>query len=140
MLNVLIVIVVLAAIVLILLGIDALWKVFVTAGKPGWAVLVPGYNEFTMARIAKKPNWLVGLFTFLGIASFASYVVAQILKQPIYDVISTAAGILLFGFSIYIVVGMSRQFRGVTKTFWVFYILLPFLCLIELKKLKYKTK
>ena len=32
----------------------AMWKVFVKAGKPGWAALIPIYNIHIMCEIAEK--------------------------------------------------------------------------------------
>jgi hypothetical protein len=37
--------------------IVAMWKVFVKAGQPGWAILVPIYNAYVMLKIAGKPGW-----------------------------------------------------------------------------------
>ncbi len=37
------------------------WKIFVKAGKPGWAILVPIYNIIVMLQIVKKPLWWIVL-------------------------------------------------------------------------------
>jgi hypothetical protein len=47
-------VVMLAVSVLIVAGV---WKVFVKAGEPGWAVLVPIYNMVVLLKIAGKPLW-----------------------------------------------------------------------------------
>jgi len=39
------------------LVIAAMWKVFVKAGKPGWAALIPIYNIIVLLEIAGKPLW-----------------------------------------------------------------------------------
>ena len=46
-------------IVLILyaLMIIAGWKVFVKAGKPGWAIIIPIYNVIVLCQVAGKPGW-----------------------------------------------------------------------------------
>jgi hypothetical protein len=44
----------LAIVVLVIAG---LWKVFVKAGEPGWAALVPIYNLVVLLKIAGKPLW-----------------------------------------------------------------------------------
>ena len=54
------------AYVVIMLAISALivvsyWKLFVKAGKPGWAAIVPIYNFIVMCEIAEKPWWYVFL-------------------------------------------------------------------------------
>jgi len=33
------------------------WKVFVKAGKPGWACLIPIYNIVVMLQIVGRPLW-----------------------------------------------------------------------------------
>ncbi|NOZ34944.1 MAG: hypothetical protein GXO80_06565 [Chlorobi bacterium] len=42
--------------------IAALWKVFVKAGKPGWAAIVPIYNLIVLIEITGKPLWWFILF------------------------------------------------------------------------------
>ena len=43
--------------------IAACWKVFIKAGHPGWAAIVPIYNIIVLLQIANKPIWwIVGLF------------------------------------------------------------------------------
>ncbi len=44
----------LAIMVLLLMG---MWKVFVKAGEPGWAVFVPIYNIIVLLKIAGRPAW-----------------------------------------------------------------------------------
>jgi hypothetical protein len=39
-----------------LLVIVAQWKVFVKAGQPGWAAIIPIYNIYIMTKIGGKPG------------------------------------------------------------------------------------
>jgi hypothetical protein len=41
----------------VLLIVISLWKIFVKAGKPGWAAIVPIYNMIVILEIAGKPIW-----------------------------------------------------------------------------------
>jgi hypothetical protein len=43
--------------VVILLIVISMWKIFVKAGKPGWAAIVPIYNLIVILEIAGKPIW-----------------------------------------------------------------------------------
>lgn len=43
--------------VVIVLLIVSLWKVFVKAGQPGWAAIIPLYNWYILVKIASKPWW-----------------------------------------------------------------------------------
>ena len=67
------------AYVVIMLTISALivvsyWKIFVKAGKPGWAAIVPIYNFIVMSEIAEKPWWYV-LLLCVPIANIYAMVV-----------------------------------------------------------------
>jgi len=42
---------------IITLVIVSYWKVFVKAGKPGWASLIPFYNFYVLLEIVSKPGW-----------------------------------------------------------------------------------
>jgi hypothetical protein len=46
----------LAVIVLVIAG---LWKVFVKAGQPGWAAIVPIYNYYILLQIVGRPAWWI---------------------------------------------------------------------------------
>ena len=41
--------------------IAGLWKVFVKAGKPGWAAIVPIYNIIVLLEITGRPLWWIVL-------------------------------------------------------------------------------
>ncbi len=47
------------------------WKLFVKAGEPGWASLVPIYNAVVLMQISGKPGWWV----ILMFVPFANIVV-----------------------------------------------------------------
>jgi len=46
----------LAVLVAIIVG---LWKVFVKAGKPGWASIIPIYNVIVLLEICGRPLWWI---------------------------------------------------------------------------------
>jgi len=43
------------------LSLIGTWKIFVKAGKPGWASLIPIYNTIVMLDIVGRPLWWVVL-------------------------------------------------------------------------------
>lgn len=47
---------------LVLLLVASMWKIFVKAGEPGWAAIVPIYNIIVLLKIAGKPAWWLILF------------------------------------------------------------------------------
>ncbi len=54
---------------LIVFMIVAAWKVFVKAGQPGWACLVPIYNAYVWIKIAGRPGWWLVLL-LIPVVSF----------------------------------------------------------------------
>lgn len=49
--------------------IVAMWKVFVKAGKPGWACIVPFYSQYCMFDMAFGNGWLF-LLSFVPCVNF----------------------------------------------------------------------
>ena len=62
----------------VVLAIVGLWKVFVKAGKPGWASLIPVYNMWVLAEIGGKPGWW-GLAPLLAAIPFVGWIPALII-------------------------------------------------------------
>ena len=56
----------LAVMVLVIAG---MWKVFVKAGKPGWACLIPIYNMIVLLEIAGKELWWI-ILLFIPVVNF----------------------------------------------------------------------
>jgi hypothetical protein len=78
----------LVIVVLAVLSIIGMWKMFVKAGKPGWAALLPIYNTYILLQIAGKPAWwllflllsfipLLGFFIALGFSVVVGIEVAK---------------------------------------------------------------
>ncbi|MET0779736.1 MAG: DUF5684 domain-containing protein [Candidatus Saccharimonadales bacterium] len=63
--------------VIAVIALVSLWKIFVKAGQPGWAAIVPIYNYLVLLRIVGRPWWwilimLVGVIPVVGwIVTFA---------------------------------------------------------------------
>jgi len=47
------------------------WKMFVKAGKPGWAAIVPIYHTIVLLEIVGKPIWWI-VFFFIPIVSLVN--------------------------------------------------------------------
>ena len=78
----------LAVIVLI---VAALWKIFVKAGEPGWAAIVPIYNVLVMLKIAGKPMWWVVLMFI----PFVNFIVAIIMMISFAQAFNKGTGFAL---------------------------------------------
>ena len=82
-----------------LVEIISQWKVFIKAGQPGWASIIPIYNAYIMLKIGGKPWWWLLMFLI-----------------PIVNII----------FAIWMVNMVSKSF-GKDEGFTVGLLLLPFI-------------
>lgn len=48
----------LVALVICVIALVAMWKIFVKADEPGWAAIVPFYNNYVLFKIAMGNGWL----------------------------------------------------------------------------------
>jgi hypothetical protein len=100
----------LALVVVMLAG---MWKVFVKAGKPGWAAIIPIYNIVVLLEIVGKPIWWVVLMLIPCVNIVVMILVCIELakcfkKDPIYGV-----GLALLGFIFWPILGFgSAEFQG----------------------------
>jgi hypothetical protein len=44
------------------LMIVSMWKLYVKAGQPGWAAIIPIYNIWVLLKIVGRPEWWIILF------------------------------------------------------------------------------
>jgi hypothetical protein len=51
------------------LAIIGLWKTFHKAGLPGWAAIIPFYNEYNVVKMSNRPIWF--FWAMLGCSLFA---------------------------------------------------------------------
>ena len=77
---------------IILFAVTVGWKVYVKAGRKGWKVIIPYYNEWVFYEMSGKPGWwmLVGFLTMLNTIHLTAsngkvyYSVAVLLSLPSY--------------------------------------------------------
>jgi len=98
---------------LVVFIIAALWKVFVKAGQPGWAAIIPIYNIYIMTKIGGKP----GYWTLLCLIPIVNY----IFSIWLYNMISKSfgkdegftVGLVLLGFVFWPILGFgSAKYQG----------------------------
>ena len=93
--------------IIAVVAIVAMWKIFVKAGEPGWAAIIPLYNTYTLVKIAGLNPLLFLLFLvpFVNVV-FAIYVMIKIGEafgktvgwSVIFLVILSFIGMLMLGF------------------------------------------
>ena len=70
-----------------------MWKIFVKAGKPGWAALVPFYNTLTILEFLGRPWW----WLLLMLIPFANIVISIIVVFDYTKAFGKSTG---FGFGL----------------------------------------
>jgi hypothetical protein len=63
--------------VLAVIGIVAGWKLFVKAGQPGWAVIIPIYNIIVFLKIVNRPVWWI-ILMFIPIVNIVILIILAI--------------------------------------------------------------
>lgn len=80
--------------VIAIVCIVSVWRLFTKAGKPGWAAIVPVYNQIVMLQVAGRPVWWVLLMMFVPIFQVWVAIVAAIDFAKSYGK-STGFGVLV---------------------------------------------
>ena len=95
----------LALSVLVIVG---MWKIFVKAGDPGWAAIIPIYNVDIICKITAKPIWWLLL---LVLCPFVNLIVAILLTLALAKSFGKgtgfAIGMILLPFVFYPILGFS---------------------------------
>jgi len=87
--------------------IASIWKVFVKAGHPGWAAIVPIYNIYILLKIAGKPGWWLLLF-FIPLVSIVIAILVSIeIAKAFGKSAGFGVGLALLGFVFYPILGFG---------------------------------
>ena len=91
--------------------VAARWTVFVKAGQPGWAALIPIYGQIVLARVAGRSGWLgllllVPVLNLLALFVLSMSIARRFGRGPLFGLGLTFAGpiflpVLAFGGSRY---------------------------------------
>ena len=93
--------------VIALIQLIAQWKVFVKAGQPGWASLIPIYNIYILTKIAGKPGiWVLWMIIPIVNIVFAIWLTNMLSKSFGHDEGFTV-GLLLLGFIFWPILGFG---------------------------------
>jgi len=107
--------IVLASLVLAVIAITAMWKIFVKAGRPGWASVIPVYNSWVLFEISGKPGWwalsiLLGFIPFVGSLVFlVLYIIAmlELAKRFGKSTAFAVFGLIIFSFVGLLILGFG---------------------------------
>lgn len=105
--GIVVLIVVLVLLAIMVFGFAGLWKVFVKAGKPGWAAIVPIYNIIVLLEITGKPIWWIVLM-LIPFVNFIILIIVMIdLAKSFGKSTGFGIGCALLGFIFIPILGFS---------------------------------
>ena len=97
-----------------ILYIAGAWKMFVKAGKPGWAAIIPIYNIYIILKIVGRPGWWLILF-FIPFVNIVILLLVSIDLGKSFGKSTVWSVILLFFFNVigYLILGWGAdQYQG----------------------------
>ncbi|MEI8310794.1 MAG: DUF5684 domain-containing protein, partial [Verrucomicrobiota bacterium] len=98
----------LLSLALTVLVIAGLWKIFVKAGEPGWAAIIPIYNVYIICKITAKPIWWLLMLIFCPPISFIFAILLTLaLAKSFGKSVGFAIGMMLLPFVFYPILGFS---------------------------------
>lgn len=104
----------LVGLVVFIITAIGMWKMFVKAGRPGWAAIIPFYNQFVLMDIIGRPAWWVLLIPTLPAFGLWVSVIASIDTARAYGKSGAFAILLvLLPFIGYPILGLgASQYKG----------------------------
>jgi hypothetical protein len=100
--------------IFVVLIIAGMWRMFVKAGKPGWAAIIPIYNIYVLLQIVGRPGWWLILF-FIPIVNVVVALLVSIDLAKSFDKSAAWGIILLFIFNAigYLILGFGdARYKG----------------------------
>ena len=92
---------------LIVIQLVGMWKVFVKAGKPGWAAIVPIYNMYCLFEMSFGNGWLF-LLSFVPCANFVVAIMCYIkLAKAFGKGVGFGLGLVFFNFIFMMILGFG---------------------------------
>lgn len=104
------------ALALIVVSLIGMWKVFVKAGKPGWAAIVPFYNAYCLYEISFGNGWLFLLCFVPCVGAVFAIILNFKLAQAFGKDIGYGFGLLFLNFIFMMILGFGdAEYIGVQK-------------------------
>jgi len=93
--------------------IAGMWKMFVKAGQPGWACLIPFYNIYILLKIVGRPGWWLILMIIPIVSLIVGIIVAIDLAKAFGKGGGFAVGLILLGFIFIPILGFGdAEYQG----------------------------
>ena len=99
--------------VVMLAMLAGMWQVFVKAGEPGWAILVPFYNMYVYLKITGKPAWWMVLFFIPLVGAIVSIIIIIELAGRFGKSTAYGLGLIFLPFIFWPMLGLGdAQYQG----------------------------
>jgi Family of unknown function (DUF5684) len=85
----------------------AFWKIFVKAGQPGWAGIIPIYNWWVMLKIVGRPGWWFILFLIPIVNIVILIIVYNDLSKSFGKTAGFTVGMIFLGFIFFPILGFG---------------------------------
>lgn len=110
--------IILIGIAVAVLEIVAIWYVFVKAGEPGWAILIPIYNLLVMIKIAGKPWWFILLMLIPIVNLVIAIIVLHGISTNFGKDVGFTIGLILLSCIFFPILGFGKsQYVGDKSSF-----------------------
>jgi uncharacterized membrane protein (DUF485 family) len=90
-----------------LIQIISLWRIFLKAGRPGWASIVPIYNIIVLLEVVKKPVWWIFLLLIPVVNVVISIWITNMLSLSFGKESGFTVGLIFLGFIFYPILGFG---------------------------------
>ncbi|MDR9402035.1 MAG: DUF5684 domain-containing protein [Halothece sp. Uz-M2-17] len=98
--------------IIFILLIAGNWMVFVKAGQPGWAILIPFYNVYVTLKIAGRPGWWL-ILLFIPLVNLIFIIIPFDIAGKFGKGVGYGLGLLFLPFIFYPVLGFGHaSYRG----------------------------
>lgn len=103
--------------VLGVLGIIAMWKIFVKADEPGWAAIIPFYNVYVLFKITWGNGWKF-LLLLIPIANIVILIITMVkLAKAFGKSGGFAVGLIFLSVIFYCILAFDQsQYQGVPQS------------------------
>jgi len=100
-------------VLLIVVVIAGFWKVFVKAGQPGWAAIIPIYNLYILLKVAGRPWWWLILFLIPIVSLIIVIIVSIDVAKSFGKGVLFGIGLFLLAFIFYPILGFGdAEYQG----------------------------
>jgi hypothetical protein len=91
----------------------AAWQLYVKAGQPGWAALIPFYNWYVLLKIVGRPGWWLILF-FIPFVNIVVWIIVYLdLAKSFGKGVGFALGLIFLSFIFLLILSFgSAQYVG----------------------------